>query len=173
MVRVRGVITCSAHVFGCKAGRRKAQSGASTDAAQVSSKILKELSTNFTNVQFQVDLYKLLQGPVQCQDVFVPTIANIRPTSPCEAFAVRVVKLFHTRRPLQLVQNAAARGQAFRLITCLRMLRTRKLLNIPPESLRHELGEALQRIQLLIRLNLHASSGYLCPSSRRTSATSS
>ena len=171
MVRVRGVITCSAHVFGCKDGRCMAQSGASTDAAQVSSRILKELSTNVNNFHFSVDLYMLMQGPVQCQDVFVPTIANIRPTSPCEAFTV--VKLFHTRRPLQLVQNAAARGQAFRLITCLRMLRTRKLLNIPPESLRHELGEALQRIQLLIRLNLHASSGYLCPSSRRTSATSS
>ena len=77
------------------------------------------------------------------------------------------------KTPAAIRSNAAARGQAFRLITCLRMLRTRKLLNIPPESLRHELGEALQRIQLLIRLNLHASSGYLCPSSRRTSATSS
>ena len=77
------------------------------------------------------------------------------------------------KTPAATRSNAAARGQAFRLITCLRMLRTRKLLNIPPESLRHELGEALQRIQLLIRLNLHASSGYLCPSSRRTSATSS
>ena len=109
MVRARGVITCSAHVFGCKAGRRKAQSGASTDAAQVSSRILKELSTNVNNFHFSVDLYMLMQGPVQCQDVSVPTIADIRPTSPCEAFAV--VKLFHTRRPLQFVQMLRLGGR--------------------------------------------------------------
>ena len=109
MVRARGVITCSAHVFGCKAGRRKPQSGASTDAAQVSSRILKELSTNVNNFHFSVDLYMLMQGPVQCQDVSVPTIADIRPTSPFEAFAV--VKLFHTRRPLQFVQMLRLGGR--------------------------------------------------------------
>ena len=43
-----------------------------------------------------------MQDLVQCKDVFVKTIADIRPTSACEAFAV--VKLLHTRCPLQFVQ---------------------------------------------------------------------
>ena len=104
----------------------------------------------------------LMQDLVQCKDVFVKTIADIRPTSACEAFAV--VKLLHTRCPLQFVQmlqlgaglppdNAPINAENKKALECSNMILERP-----------------QRIQPVT--TLHASSGYLCPSSCRKSATS-
>ena len=70
-----------------------------------------------------------MQDLVQCKDVLVLTIADIRPTSACEAFAAVKLETLHTRCLLQFVQtlqlgaglptdNAPINAEHKKVLTC-------------------------------------------------------